>query len=223
MDEIEPDVKRFGDRNAPRWISGWLERNSRIVRIATFSVVLLFCAVIGWKTIQDGVPTRVIGMVIGIPLTLLIVSAGLVVWDKYWAPLKSAYSRVTREHSTASAIAARLPRLSADIMKKAWPWPPDSIPASAFVVIVADDRGIRVIEASDPHGRTHTLDWDEITGIERVEYVENDKAYEGLAIFGPAPDRALVIKPVRPIWIGVLTPHGDELNALAAKFLALRR
>lgn len=218
MDEIQPEVIRIGDPNAPRWISRWLERHARLVRFTTFAVILVFCAVMVGRTIQDGVSTRVLGMAIGIPLGLLGVAAGLVVWERYWAPLKSAYSRAKQEYPSAFAFPARLPRLSGDRS----PWSLDSPLASTLVVIVADDRGIKLVGAGASSERTLALNWKDVISIKQVEYVENGRAYDGIAIFGPTSDRVIVTKPVSVARIGVSTPRGSELNALAAKLLSRR-
>jgi len=160
------------------------------------------------------------GMAIGIPLSVLVVVAALLVWARYWAPLKSAESLAKRENPYAAIVAARLPRLAGDAAGNTWPGPLDPIPASPFVVIIADSQGVRLISGRDETEPILALGWDDVVRIAAVEYVEHGRAYDGIGIFGPT--RAVAVQPVRPSAVGVAIPKRDGFEVLIAELMARR-
>ncbi|NYF09437.1 hypothetical protein HDC94_000593 [Leifsonia sp. AK011] len=211
------EVTRFGDPAAPRWISAWLERYARVIQVAVGAVTLAFCVVLVWSTLDRGEPTRVWGTAIGISLGVPIVAVIVVILVRYWAPLKAAEALARRENPSAVTLAARLPDGAA---RSAWPGPPESMPASPFLVIVADGQGVRVMSVHNVSEPILTLGWPEVVRVGVVEYVEKGRAYDGIAIFSPTNDRAVVVQPVRPAPVGMSALKRGGLEHLTRELLA---
>lgn len=215
-------MERYGDPQARRWIGPKLERKGVPITI----IVIVFAAgVISfalWRSLEDGVQVRIVGVAIGLAVAALILVALIALWSRYWQPLKQSVRQTSRAHVTSLVVGARMPRLTEALFTALWPTALAPVPRPQHVVLLVDSDGISVLNARQPSSLIASLPWSTVADVRHVEYVEGDRAYEGIAVIGPTEVDAAVFQIVSFNRRGVSFPRGLKLDVLTQSILSRR-
>ncbi len=215
-------ITRFGDANAPRWMSPALEKVAIPVRVAVglFAVgAIVFGA---WQSFQSGVGVRIVGLSVGLAVGALVIVAALYFWLRYWRPVKDAVKQVSLANPASVVIGGRIPRLTRDVSENVWPDAVGPIPEPQPIVVISDGTGIKLLSAAQFPQIIGHCGWQTILDVRPVEYVEGGRAYEGLAVLGPIPSRAVVLQVVVRGRVSVSFPRGRALQGVANRLLSQR-
>lgn len=212
---------RIGDPLAPRWVSRGVERHSRAILAGVIVLALSVVITVGALLIRDAEPSRVWSFGIGLMVAFVIVLGGVALWSRYWAGLGRAVADAEARRPEALVLGGRLPRLLGNTMEEIWPSSIAPLPAAQHVLVLADVDGVRVVALGN--ALLVALGWPQVRAIEVVEYVEDGKAYDGIAIFGPTAERAIVLQPIMPTLVGARILGGTALQKVKNDLTSRRR
>lgn len=222
MTTAPPQLPRFGDPAAPRWIGRRLERLGLPILVGVVIFAVAVIAISLWNALTVGDQPRLIGTVVGASLGVLICIAAFALWSRFWKPLRLAVSRTTLANPSSLVVGGRLPGLAPDVIGRSWPSSIARYDRPQDVVVIGSPQGLRLSGVGQSPVDLVELSWPEILDIALVEYVEAGRAYDGIAIVGPTMDRAIVAQPVQPTLLGASFPRGERLAALRDELLAYR-
>lgn len=210
-------VRRFGDPSAPRFASG---RTARIVALVIVVLVLVPSAFAAAHFLQSGDPPHRIGTQIGLGFGGVLVLGLIIGWWVYWWPLTRSIRSVRAREPESLVLGARVPNIASSVESG-----PGEVATGPIgpqrVVLRVDSGGVALLTTARTIGMLRQIPWEEIGGVEPVEYVESGVAYEGLAVEGAKDRTDIVLQMVSP---GVIVrfPRGKSLAAIASDVDARR-
>lgn len=208
-------MERFGDANAPRWMSPALERSAIPIGVAVCAFAVIVIVIAAWQAFESGVGVRLVGLFLGLGIGALIIVAVLFFWLRYWRRLKNAVRQVSIFSPASVVIGGRIPQLAREATAIAWPDFADPVPVPQQIVLVADGTGLEIVSVTHFPQLIGSSSWQEILDIRPVEYVEAGRAYEGLAIIGSTASRSVVLQVVNVGRVAVSFPRGTALEGIA--------
>jgi len=148
------------------------------------------------------------GGIVGVSIVVIAAITGLAVVHIYWRPLDRA---IRARSGSVIAVAARVP---------------DSVVPGISV------SGRCVVEFSSSHlsvtpvrgaGKPVRLPKGDIFAVEKVEFVDGEFAYEGMAFIGDRNEPLLVVQVLQPNRLFGSFPRGPNLGRVVEAFEQVRR
>lgn len=214
-----PGLRRFGSASAPRFRVG---RASKVMFAVVLVLVVLTAIVVTKRWVDTRDTPHILGTVIGISLALALVAIAAASWIVYWAPLKRATKEVSGSRAASIVISGRLPKLADTAGPHFWPAEAGSGPPPQDVVLAFSIVGLTVFSTERPERRLWELPWLDIREVIVAEYVEGDRAYEGLAVIGRSADSALIFQVVDVSLPIARFPRGSRLTGIADAIRGLK-
>lgn len=212
---------RIGSPEAPRWMCRHLEARAGVIGIVVVAIsgAMLAYAAVSAFTGED-LPRRVGtvgGIVVVVAGTIGGLLAWLVVWSRHWRWTLVVCDREKGRHPDRVVLVARLPSLD---LPHDSPWHP-RLNATRVVVSVGVE-GLTIFgRSSEP---LFELQPNQIREITAAEYVEEGRAYDGVALVRSDGPGGIVLQMVEvgTPWLRLLRFAGQG-RAVAAMSRALGR
>ena len=193
-----PSVTRIGDPAAPRWIGRGLLGRRALVFVLLCALVVITLVYATTQAFLSGEPLRASSPFVAAIAFFVFLLAASIVWAAVWRKSRVGLKRAASEHPTSFVTAARMP--SVDLPEgAAWLNAP---PVGNRIVILIVGEGVLVLTGTDGSPLLKALE-PEILELEPVEYVEQGKAYDGIAIRTATAPGGVVLQPIelRGLWV----------------------